>query len=538
MAAPLYKKPFDIPDVPGWVPRRLKPWLFIFFVVIVQFSGGVYLAAASDMVGTTALMQQDIMMAGYASLIGMSLNFCVMFRIKFRFSNRTQLLTAGAVLLAANFICAATDSLPVLIVTCLIAGWFRMQATFACNSTIQLWLTPTRDMSVFFCYVFLVVDGVIQCTGIAAIYAADALQWQYYHWIITGALVVMMIAVIILVRPVRGPMYIPLLGIDWAGSLLWAVVFLCFTFVCVYGDYYDWWEAPVIRAATLMGLAAFALTLWRATFLRHPYVSLPVLTNRVILRALGVYTVFYTLLSTEHVVEHRYEESILGFDSTNAADLNWYVLVGIVFGAAFTYLTFARRKWRYKTLCAVAFGLLCVYLAYFYLYVDYGIEKEALFVPLFCRGFASVIINVVLLTSIVQCGLSFMVFPQGLVLNGFGAAIVGATFGPALLGEVLERLVARNATLLSARLTDAHLAAYTTGGQDALPGLIGMVQRQAFAVSVKELFGMLLIVAVISLLVIMVSYMPVRPRAIQPTWATLRRFAYAAVRTALSPLRP
>lgn len=54
---------------------------FIAFVVIIQFSGGVYLAAASDMVGTTALMQEDILMAGYASLIGLAVNFAVMFRI-------------------------------------------------------------------------------------------------------------------------------------------------------------------------------------------------------------------------------------------------------------------------------------------------------------------------------------------------------------------------------------------------------------------------------------------------------------------------
>ena len=53
--------PFDIPEVPNYIPRRLKPYLFIFFVLIVQFSGGVYLAAASDMVGTTALMQEDIL---------------------------------------------------------------------------------------------------------------------------------------------------------------------------------------------------------------------------------------------------------------------------------------------------------------------------------------------------------------------------------------------------------------------------------------------------------------------------------------------
>ena len=38
---------FDIPDVPDFIPRRLKPWIFIFFVLIIQFSGGVYLAAVT-----------------------------------------------------------------------------------------------------------------------------------------------------------------------------------------------------------------------------------------------------------------------------------------------------------------------------------------------------------------------------------------------------------------------------------------------------------------------------------------------------------
>ena len=113
---------FDIPDVPDFVPRRLKPWLFILFVLIVQFSGGVYLAAASDMVGTTALMQEDILMAGYASLVGMAINFAVMFRIKFRFSNRTQLLVSAMVLIAANVICAHTANVPLLAATCFVAG--------------------------------------------------------------------------------------------------------------------------------------------------------------------------------------------------------------------------------------------------------------------------------------------------------------------------------------------------------------------------------------------------------------------------------
>ena len=63
--------PFSIPAIRDFVPPKLRPWIIIAFVIVFQFSGGLYLAAVSEMVGSTALMQEDIMMAGYASMIGM-----------------------------------------------------------------------------------------------------------------------------------------------------------------------------------------------------------------------------------------------------------------------------------------------------------------------------------------------------------------------------------------------------------------------------------------------------------------------------------
>lgn len=524
---------FDIPDVPDFVPRRLKPWLFILFVLIVQFSGGVYLAAASDMVGTTALMQEDILMAGYASLVGMAINFAVMFRIKFRFSNRTQLLVSAMVLIAANVICAHTASVPLLVATCFVAGWFRMQATFACNSTIQLWLTPVRDMAIFFCYVYIVVDSVIQLSGIATVYTAFFSQWEYMHWVMTGLLALMMVMVLVLVRPVRGPMFIPLLGIDWIGAALWAVFMLCFTFICVYGNYFDWWEAAEIRGATLLGLSCLGLNLWRATFLHHPYVSLRALCNRNVVRATGIYLVFFTLMATEHVFEHSYAANILGFDETNLIDLNWYVFAGIIAGCAFTYFTFALRKWRYKTMTAIGFALAAVYLAYFYFLIDYGVEKEMLALPLFVRGAASVIISIIFLTSIVQSGLPFQVFPQALTINGFTGAVMGATFGPAVIGEFLRHVMAKNASLLGANLTDFNPEAMHM----PFAQLYGMVQTQALVVSMKEIYGWLFIMALVSLTVILVSYGPVRPFAIFPKWSTIRRAIRHLVRTLPHPAR-
>lgn len=518
--------PFNIPDVPDYISRRLKPWLFILFVLIIQFSGGIYLAAASDMVGTTALMQEDILMAGYAQLIGMSINFAVMFRLKFRFSNRVGLLICCTVLIICTWICAHTHCVPLLVATCFIAGWFRMWATFICNSTIQLWITPVRDMAIFFCYVYLIVDGVIQLSGVATIYTAFFSNWEYMHWIVMGLLALEMLMVLLFVKSFKGMPQIPLLGIDWIGSVLWSIFMICFTFVCVYGNFYDWWDALEIRAAVLLGLTTLAINLWRATFLHHPYISIPALINRNVVHATLIYLVFFTLMATEHVFEHSYAATVLGFDETNLIDLNWYVLVGIIAGAAFTYFTFATRRWRYKTMATIGFVLATLYLGYFYFLIDYGIEKEMLFMPLFFRGAASVIISIVFLTSIVQSGLHFFVFPQALTVNGFTGAVMGATFGPAVIGELLRHTMTKNVALLSAEFTNLNQDAMRLPIEDAY----GMIQIHALVVSMKEIYGWLLIGAITMLVIIALSYGPLRPAAFFPKWRNIRRMFKRAVR--------
>ena len=512
-------QPFEIPEVCDIIPRRLKPCLFIFFVIIIQFSGGIYLAAASDMVGTTALMQEDVLMAGYASLIGLAINFAVMFRIKFRFSTRTQLIVSGIILIIANVICVHTSNILLLTVTCFVAGWFRMQATFACNSTIQLWLTPVRDMSVFFCYVYIIVDGIIQLSGIATIYAAFKFEWQTMHFIMAGLLALMIFLAAILLKPKRAPLFIPLLGIDWIGAGLWSVFMLCFAYVCVYGNYYDWLDSIEIRTAIILGVVCLLLNLWRASFLRHPYISFLAMTNRNLIRATLVYLLFFTLLATEHVFEHSYACEILGFDETNLIDLNWYVFAGIVAGCIFTYFTFALRKWSYKNMTIIAFGFACVYLAYFYFLIDYGVDKEILFIPLFSRGFASVVISIVYLTSILQGGLPFMVFPQALTLNGFTGAVMSVTLGPAIIGEWLKHTIAKNAALLSSGITNLN----TDAVNQPLHILSGYVRTQSLIVSMKEIYGYLLWIALISLLFIVIDFRRIKPAPHFPKGKTIKK---------------
>lgn len=510
--------PFSIPAIRDFVPERWKPWIIIFMVIAFQLSGGIYMAAAGEMVGSLALMQEDIMMAGYASMAGMALTFAVMFRLKFQFTSKVAFLTCCLVLIACNLICVHVDSVPLLVATCFVSGFFRMWATFECNSTIQLWLTPKRDLSIFFCFIYLLVNSCIQLSGLATIYVSYFSKWEYMHWFIIGLLCFVMLLVMVLFRNIRVLRRLPLYGIDWLGALLWGLILLCIIFICLYGDHYDWYESEAIRVATLAGLVMLLLNIWRASFIRHPFIALSTFRYRMVWLPFLLYILVDFLLSPSHLLEHIYLEGILGYDSLNAVSLNWVVLLGIITGAFFTWRTFALRKWSYKVMTVIAFSAITGYLAIFYFTIDYSLPKSALVLPVFLRGFGYVIIAICFLTALSR--VPFENFFQAVSVQAFVSATFGGVLGAAVLTEILKVAVKRNAMLLSANLDHVNPLA----SQIPFDGLYGAVQQQALMVSMKEIFGWLTLLGLSCLLMFLVNESKVRPQnAIHPTYKAIRR---------------
>ena len=306
-------QPFSIPQI-RFIPEKTKPWLLILFIIVFNCTGGVYLAAVSDMVGSTQLLQEDIMMAGYASLVGMALFFAIMFRMKWAVRPKTALGSCILVLIVANLICMHTSSVPLLVGVCLVSGFFRMWAIYECNSTIQLWITPKRDMSIWFCYIYLMVNGTIQLTGIAALSLSVWASWHYMYWLIIGALLMMYLIVIICYKGISIMPRLPLLGIDWVGMLLWAATAMSILFVCVYGEHYDWWQSEHIWFATILAVVTFGMNWWRSTYLRHPYICFNIFKFPLVLTCVAVILVMDLLLAPSHIFEHALMEGILGYD--------------------------------------------------------------------------------------------------------------------------------------------------------------------------------------------------------------------------------
>ena len=378
-------QPFSIPQI-RFIPEKLKPWLLILFIIVFNCTGGVYLAAVSEMVGSTQLRQEDIMMAGQASLVGMALYFAIMFRTKWAVRPKTALGSCIVVLIAANQICMHTSNVPLLVGVCLVSGFFRMWAIYECNSTIQLWITPKRDMSIWFCYIYLMVNSTIQLTGIATLSFSVWASWHYMYWFIIGALVAMYLIVLVCYKGISIMPRLPLYGIDWIGMLLWATTAMSILFVCIYGEYYDWWQSQHICLATALAVATFGMNWWRSTYLRHPYIGFNIFKFPLVLTCVAIILVMDLLLAPSHIFEHALMESILGYDHLNTLTLNWVSIIGTVIGIVFTWQTFARRKWSYQRMLVIAFSCFTFYLAYFYFRIDYNLPKEALFLPVIARS--------------------------------------------------------------------------------------------------------------------------------------------------------
>ena len=137
--------------------------------------------------------------------------------------------------------------------------------------------------------------------------------------------------------------------------------------------------------------------------------------------------------------------SILKYDSLNIISLNWIVLLGTISGSIFCYLTFARKKWKYKTMSVIAFVAITGYLIYFYFTIDYNLPKETLLIPIFLRSFAYVIIAIIFLTSLSK--VPFQYFFQAISIQGFVSASLGGALGSAILGHFLNFTMKKNIML-------------------------------------------------------------------------------------------
>ena len=381
MPAPSLKEAVVARRIMVWkdfVPMSLRFPLILLIIIVYMFSGGVYMSAVSEMSGSLSWINEDIMMAGYASMTGLTIAFPLLFRILFRFPTRELLLFSAGVFIVSDYLCMVCDFLPLIVFLSFISGFFKIVGTFVCWSNIQLKITPKRDFAVFFPFLFTFVLGSVQLANIATGYSIYAFDWKAIHRLTIGAFILIFTLVYFCMRRNyrQGP-HIPFKGIDYLGGILWSLWLICIIFIFVYGEHYDWLDGEEIQTAIVFAIVLLVMCIQRAATVRHPYISLKTFSQHNMLFIFILFGCMTLMSATATSTQNIFTSAILGFDARHNADLNWGVLIGIAVGTCIFYLSLVRWKWRIKSIVFTGFLSFFLYQVMLYFLIDASTEKSA-----------------------------------------------------------------------------------------------------------------------------------------------------------------
>ncbi len=434
------------PHIRSFVPEKCKPWLYVFIACCFQLSGGRYAGALNALIGAHGNMREDIMMCVFANLSGMALWFPMLFRMKFRFANKTLLMGASLTVILTNLLTMTVTTLPLLWLCCFVEGIAKIQGTFECMSNIQLWLTPKRDMRVFFPCLHVIILSAICGQTLLSAYFGYIGCWQLMHGLVIGlhGVVLLLLACcwrhwLMPCTPMGQPTPVPLQGIDWASCLLWGCLLVETAGLLTYGEFFNWYRQTPTWLLTGAILITLGLIVLRMSRVEHPYISPKVFTRfRYVKGIFLLIILFETILGTEHVLEDLFKEHILGYNMLTSAQPTWAVWVGNMTGCWFSWRWMTRiRHNAYIRLGIIGICAVGLYVVLMYFRITPTLNIEALYLPLFCRGFAYACMSIVLMTVLCDA-MDFEHFFMGLMLFNALHMVIGGCIGSSIYGHLLN----------------------------------------------------------------------------------------------------
>ncbi|MGN0032400.1 MAG: MFS transporter [Candidatus Limimorpha sp.] len=482
-----------------FVPQSLRFPLIVLIVMINLFSGGVYMSAASHMSSSLSWNMEDVMMAGYTSMLGLTMAFPMLFRIMFRFQPRRILMFSSLVFILCDYICMVCDFLPLVILVSFIGGFFGIICTFICWSTVQLKITPTRDFSVFFPFIFTFVIGSIQIITIVTCYTIYYFDWQMMHRITIGGFIFVFALVFFCMRRnYRQAPFMPFYGIDFLGCVLWTLLILTIVFIFNYGDHFDWLDGKEIPTAIVFAIVLLFLTLNRANNIRHPYINIQTFKQNNVLLVFLLFTFMMLMSATSGSMLSIFTESILNYSPKHTADITWGALLGVVAGTSFFYFAFTKHKMRLKTMVVFGFLSFFIFQTAFYFLIDPSTERWMIFLAMIFKG-AGLGILYSALTYALSVSVHFELFFQSLCIIGFIRTGFGSPLGSAIVTRIFKSAILENTANLSCEIDAMHPLS------SSINSILPEFQKQVLMVSLKEVFGYMAIAAILIIIAILLS---------------------------------
>lgn len=490
-----------------WVPKPIQLLLIILLTIPILGISGVYSTNIGDMLGSQGMLTEDLMMASYASAIGMALVFPLALRTKQFFRSKHILIVTLSSLILLSFICATTDHAWVLIGANTLMGMIKAFAMMEVILPIMFIISPTGDRPKFYSVFYPLSIALAQVASYYATKLSFEHSWHTVYYYTMAILLFCLLLVLIFGHHYRGAKKVPFYQVDWLSFVLILSAMMLLNYVLSYGRILDWWNDQSIKFS-LFG--SVLLTIWfiqRQMILKRPFLSLEVFKRKSVWMSL----VFIFLMGTFFAssgIQSAFTTGVLKYSALSNAEINLMMALGAVAGGWFCFIWF-RRKWSLKGLVCCGFSAFILYHLILFFLFSPVIEITDLAFPLFLKGLG---LTILYISIGVYCADKLTLTE---LLAAVSILILFRSFiGPAFWGSVysyelyagqmkhtafLVQHMDTNDPLLTGRLNPLVQGGMAQGKSVegaqslAVSSMWGTVQLQATLAAAKEIFGWIVI---------------------------------------------
>ncbi len=419
MADPSIGRPFAMPMVNDFVPKTIRPWIYLLFTVIFQMCDGIYLGTTEQMMGELNMMREDVMFVFMCCVVGVAMPFPILFRLKFRFTNRQLEIFSISGLIITVAVPLFTTWMPILCVSSYLCGYFKLMATFECFSNIQLWMTPKRDFKIFFPLLYIVVLADMSMAGWVSVELGHYFgSWQAMQYFIIGLLSLVLLYFITCTHNFRFMRPYPFFSIDFLGCALWSVALLTGIWIFNYGEYYNWWDSTLWRTVLFIWPVTIFAAFHRMFRIHHAYILPQAFKYKTLIPILFMFIIAELMNSTPKVLENTFTGAILHYGIMTGNRFNLVNIAGNITGCIFCMFWWKSWRQKYTRLLTVGFSCLLLYQIMMYFYITPQLNIESLYLPTFIRNFGYSIFFVTL-TLYLEELMDLRHFFMGLTIAGF-----------------------------------------------------------------------------------------------------------------------
>ncbi|MBP3840214.1 MAG: MFS transporter [Chryseobacterium sp.] len=326
-----------------WVPKPVQLLLILIFTTLIMSINPVNTGNISLMVGDLGIMPEFMMMANFASFIGMATSIPLVLRVKMRFRTKEIMIVSLAVTALLSFVIGTTEVPEIIVAASFLMGFFKMFMMMEFILPLMFILSPDGKRGKFYAvfYPFSIIAGNISGYYLAKL--AYHTTWQYAHLLTAGICLLMILIVVIFQHNQRFARKMPFSQIDWLSTVFFAATFLFMSYFLSFGKTLNWFEAEHIRISFWGTLISFVLLALRQLTLRRSYVSFGIFTKSNVQSGL-LMLLFTGVFLGAGSLQNTYTIGILGYDMITNASLNLMMVPGVILAGVVAFYWFKNER--------------------------------------------------------------------------------------------------------------------------------------------------------------------------------------------------